>query len=223
VQQQDKQQQQQQPGCCTTGAAPQCDAPYAGSHPVAISSSGSSSSGVSEGHHTLAGYQWQLPAGMGPQDCGLAWVGAPDAPALLQLQLTYSGCQWAVLDPSLLPPATSTDSGSSSCGNPDGCPPAFDSSSLGGALSEGLPLEISRALRRRYYLVERARDASIVGILLGTLGAAGYADAADRLRAAAAAAGKKTYTLLMGKPSPAKLANFPEIEVGWAAVLLRCC
>jgi diphthamide biosynthesis protein 2 len=26
-------------------------------------------------------------------------------------------------------------------------------------------------------------------------------------------AGKKTYTLLMGKPSPAKLANFPEIEV----------
>lgn len=26
-------------------------------------------------------------------------------------------------------------------------------------------------------------------------------------------AGKKTYTLLMGKPNPAKLANFPEIEV----------
>jgi len=26
-------------------------------------------------------------------------------------------------------------------------------------------------------------------------------------------AGKKTYTLLMGKPSPAKLANFPEVEV----------
>lgn len=26
-------------------------------------------------------------------------------------------------------------------------------------------------------------------------------------------AGKKTYTLLMGKPNPAKLANFPELEV----------
>lgn len=26
-------------------------------------------------------------------------------------------------------------------------------------------------------------------------------------------AGKKTYTLLMGKPNPAKLANFPEVEV----------
>jgi len=32
-------------------------------------------------------------------------------------------------------------------------------------------------------------------------------------RAAAAQAGKHTYTLLMGKPSPAKLANFPEVEV----------
>lgn len=30
---------------------------------------------------------------------------------------------------------------------------------------------------------------------------------------ALAQAGKKTYTLLMGKPNPAKLANFPEIEV----------
>lgn len=49
---------------------------------------------------------------------------------------------------------------------------------------------------------------------MGTLGAAGYADAVQRLRRAAAAAGKKTYTLLVGKPSPAKLANFPEIEVG---------
>ena len=26
-------------------------------------------------------------------------------------------------------------------------------------------------------------------------------------------AGKKTYTMLMGKPSPAKLANLPEVEV----------
>ena len=60
----------------------------------------------------------------------------------------------------------------------------------------------------------QARDASIVGVLVGTLGAAGYGDAVAALRAAAAAAGKKSYTLLVGKPSPAKLANFPEIEVG---------
>jgi diphthamide biosynthesis protein 2 len=52
------------------------------------------------------------------------------------------------------------------------------------------------------------------GILVGTLGVAGYRDAIQRIRSAAQRAGKKTYTLLMGKPSPAKLANFPEIEVG---------
>lgn len=40
-------------------------------------------------------------------------------------------------------------------------------------------------------------------------------------------AGKKTYTVLMGKPAPAKLANFPEVEV-WVQVRQRlptalCC
>jgi len=28
------------------------------------------------------------------------------------------------------------------------------------------------------------------------------------------AAGKKAYTLVMGKPNPAKLANFPEVKLG---------
>lgn len=51
------------------------------------------------------------------------------------------------------------------------------------------------------------------GILVGTLGVAGYRDAIDQVRRLAQAAGKKTYTLLMGKPSPAKLANFPEVEI----------
>ncbi|WIA28647.1 hypothetical protein OEZ86_011183 [Tetradesmus obliquus] len=82
------------------------------------------------------------------------------------------------------------------------------------ALAEqGLLPELQRLLKRRYYMVERARGASMVGLLVGTLGAAGYLEALTRVRQLAAAAGKKTYTLLMGKPSPAKLANFPEIEV----------
>jgi diphthamide biosynthesis protein 2 len=49
--------------------------------------------------------------------------------------------------------------------------------------------------------------------VVGTLGVAGYGDAVERIRDLAQAAGKRTYTLLMGKPSPAKLANFPEVEV----------
>ncbi|GBG78301.1 hypothetical protein CBR_g26331 [Chara braunii] len=79
--------------------------------------------------------------------------------------------------------------------------------------------ECSRVLKRRYYLVERAKDASIVGIVVGTLGAAGYLTAIKRLREVIAAAGKKSYVFVMGKPNPAKLANFPECEV---FVLVAC-
>ena len=42
---------------------------------------------------------------------------------------------------------------------------------------------------------------------------AGYRGVVERVRAAAKGAGKKTYTVLMGRPSPYKLANFPEVEV----------
>ena len=51
------------------------------------------------------------------------------------------------------------------------------------------------------------------GIVVGTLGVAGYLQAAEEVRRLARAAGKRTYTLLMGKPSPAKLANFPEADI----------
>lgn len=48
---------------------------------------------------------------------------------------------------------------------------------------------------------------------MGTTAAAGLRETADLIRSLAKQAGKKTYTLLVGKPVPAKLANFPEIEV----------
>ena len=48
---------------------------------------------------------------------------------------------------------------------------------------------------------------------MGTLGVAGFLRAAEEVRRLARAAGKRTYTLLMGKPNPAKLANFPEVDV----------
>lgn len=87
--------------------------------------------------------------------------------------------------------------------------------------------------------MERAKDASIVGIVAGTLGVDGYRAAIDRVRhlvrvfvvpeptdtnyvvddtcspwPQVAMAGKKSYTFLVGKPNPAKLGNFPECEVG---------
>ena len=51
------------------------------------------------------------------------------------------------------------------------------------------------------------------GIVVGTLGVAGYLSAAEEVRALARSAGKKTYTFLVGKPSPVKLANFPEVDI----------
>ncbi|KFV18961.1 Diphthamide biosynthesis protein 2, partial [Tauraco erythrolophus] len=75
-------------------------------------------------------------------------------------------------------------------------------------------LNVNRALMRRLYLVERARDASVVGILVGTLGVAG-----NPLRELLRRAGKRSYTLAVGKPNPAKLANFLEVDI---FVLVAC-
>jgi diphthamide biosynthesis enzyme Dph1/Dph2-like protein len=46
---------------------------------------------------------------------------------------------------------------------------------------------------------------------VSTLGCSGYKEVLAGVRHIAQAAGKKTYTVLMGKPNPAKLANFPEV------------
>lgn len=76
-----------------------------------------------------------------------------------------------------------------------------------------------RLRARRRYLVERARDAHIVGLLAGTLGVAQHREALAHLRNLTQAAGKRSYVLALGRPTPAKLANFPEVDV---FVLLAC-
>ena len=42
------------------------------------------------------------------------------------------------------------------------------------------PTQANTMLKRRYYLMQRARDALIVGILAGTMAAAGYTEALTR-------------------------------------------
>ncbi|NXO05363.1 DPH2 synthase, partial [Rhinopomastus cyanomelas] len=78
---------------------------------------------------------------------------------------------------------------------------------------------VNRALMRRLYLVERARDAHVVGILVGTLGVAGYMAVLQHIRELLCRAGKRSYTLAVGKPNPAKLANFLEVDI---FVLVAC-
>ncbi|KAF8918751.1 putative diphthamide synthesis protein-domain-containing protein [Mucidula mucida] len=60
----------------------------------------------------------------------------------------------------------------------------------------------NKLLMRRYAVVQKARDADVFGILVGTLGNH-----------------KKSYTISVGKLNPAKLANFMEVEC-W--VLVAC-
>ncbi|KAI1424915.1 putative diphthamide synthesis protein-domain-containing protein [Xylaria sp. FL1777] len=72
-------------------------------------------------------------------------------------------------------------------------------------------------LGRRYALVLRLATASIIGILVNTLSVKNYMSTISALRDQIAAAGKKSYTIVVGKLNAAKLANFAEID-GWVVV-----
>lgn len=72
---------------------------------------------------------------------------------------------------------------------------------------------VNRMLMRRYYLIEKAKDARIIGILVGTLGVVDYLAVIQRMKELVRAAGKKSYMFVVGKLNVAKLANFMEIDV----------
>ncbi|KAG8933845.1 Diphthamide biosynthesis protein 2 [Tulasnella sp. 418] len=72
---------------------------------------------------------------------------------------------------------------------------------------------------RRYATVQKARDADVFGILIGTLGVASYIPMIKHVRLLLTRAGKKSYTVSVGKLNPSKLANFTEIE---CFVLIAC-
>ncbi|KAF7328851.1 2-(3-amino-3-carboxypropyl)histidine synthase subunit 2 [Mycena venus] len=89
-------------------------------------------------------------------------------------------------------------------------------------VSKSARLESSRTnrlLMRRYAVVQKARDADVFGILVGTLGVASYLPLIKHLRALLARTRKKSYTISVGKLNPSKLANFAEIE---CFVLVAC-
>ncbi|KAG7330001.1 hypothetical protein KOW79_006223 [Hemibagrus wyckioides] len=80
-------------------------------------------------------------------------------------------------------------------------------------------ININKALMKRYYAIERAKDASVVGILVGTLGVSNYLTIIEQLKESIRKAGKKSYMFAMGKINVPKLANFLEIDV---YVLVAC-
>lgn len=72
-------------------------------------------------------------------------------------------------------------------------------------------------LGRRYAKVLSMATAGVIGILVNTLSVSNYLKAVDALRKRIAAAGKKSYLIVVGKLNAVKLANFAEIE-GWVVV-----
>jgi diphthamide biosynthesis protein 2 len=72
-------------------------------------------------------------------------------------------------------------------------------------------------LRRRFAKVLSLASSGVVGILVNTLSVSNYLSSIDLLRSKIAKAGKKSYTVVVGKLNPAKLANFGEIE-GWVVI-----
>lgn len=79
----------------------------------------------------------------------------------------------------------------------------------------------NRLLMRRYATIQKARDASVVGLVIGTLGVQAYLPLVKELRRVLTSpvSQRKVYTISVGKLNPAKLANFQEID---AFVLIAC-
>lgn len=84
----------------------------------------------------------------------------------------------------------------------------------GGAIvPEELLIDSSKALKRRYYLMMKAKDAERIGIVVATTAVSGYGAMLHRLKAVIRSAGKRPYVFYVGKINPAKLANFAEMDV----------
>ncbi|KAH8887312.1 diphthamide biosynthesis protein [Thozetella sp. PMI_491] len=87
-----------------------------------------------------------------------------------------------------------------------------------GAAATGSSAQTTRRLLgRRYARLLSVASAGTIGILVNTLSVANYLTSLDNIRAHISAAGKKSYTVVVGKLNPAKLANFAEVD-GWVVV-----
>lgn len=78
--------------------------------------------------------------------------------------------------------------------------------------SSQISSKISKALQQRFVLLQKARLATTIGIVVTTLSVRGYETITNCFRELIRKAGKKEYVLLVGKPNPYKLANFDNID-----------
>ncbi|KAJ8735243.1 hypothetical protein PYW07_006863 [Mythimna separata] len=74
-------------------------------------------------------------------------------------------------------------------------------------------LEETIWFKRRRFLVEKCKDANVVGILICKLAGDQTRDIISRMKQLCKVNGKKSYIVSVGKPNVPKLANFPEIDI----------
>ncbi|XP_039761502.1 2-(3-amino-3-carboxypropyl)histidine synthase subunit 2 [Pararge aegeria] len=80
-------------------------------------------------------------------------------------------------------------------------------------------LEETTWSKRRRFLVEKCKDANVIGILVCKLAGEQTKDIISRMKQLCKVNGKKSYIISVGKPNVAKLANFPEIDI---YVMIAC-
>lgn len=155
-----------------------------------IGQGGGSSTAAAGTTTSVAGYSYSLPAGVEEAQCLFVWVGPSDVPALQALQLSLNTAQWLRCEPADWEP--SAESATASTAGPGPEPTAASTGkeaqaesahapaesegaagSTAGApkspvckVEEGLAPGTQALLKRRYFLVEKAKEASIVGILV---------------------------------------------------------
>ena len=93
----------------------------------------------------------------------------------------------------------------------------FPTSDQPGEAPKALLASTALALRRRYALLTSVSTVSIFGILINTLSVKNYPHIVEYVKSQIQAAGKKSYTFVVGKINAAKVANFSEIGA-WVVV-----
>eukprot|EP01129_Flabellula_baltica_P014530 TRINITY_DN6977_c0_g1_i1.p1 TRINITY_DN6977_c0_g1~~TRINITY_DN6977_c0_g1_i1.p1 ORF type:complete len:472 (-),score=112.21 TRINITY_DN6977_c0_g1_i1:411-1826(-) len=78
---------------------------------------------------------------------------------------------------------------------------------------------VNKKLFSRYFMIEKTKDADIIGIIVCTLGVANYLESLEYIKQVINNAGKKFYMFVVGKLNEVKLASFMEIDV---YVIIAC-
>ena len=138
----------------------------------------------------VVGYHIALPLSLSLSECVVCFIGSADSPTLLNVMLNLPSMTFLTFDPTSSAPSLQSVSRS-----------------------------ISRTLSRRYYLMEKTKNADIIGIVVGTLGVNDYLSIINALQSLILRSAKKSYLYVVGKINEPKLANFAEIDI---FVLVAC-